>query len=92
MWQAQLRGNKTWMLSPTPECDTKCSSFSFYVEPGDAGMSTDPIQLYIKSKNFEFYQINSCLIFSVLIDTRIWYHGTKVSSGQFSLTIQSEYG
>lgn len=64
MWQAQLQGNKTWMLSPTPECDSKCSSFTFYVEPGDA----------------------------VLIDTRIWYHGTSVSTGQFSLTIQSEYG
>lgn len=38
MWQAQLRGNKTWMLSPAPECDRQCNSFSFYVEPGDAGM------------------------------------------------------
>lgn len=64
MWQAQLQGNKTWLLSPSPECDSMCSSFSFYVEPGDA----------------------------VLIDTRIWYHGTSVSNGQFSLTIQSEYG
>lgn len=64
MWQAQIRGNKNWTVSPTPECDTKCSSFSFYVEPGDA----------------------------VLIDTRIWYHGTSVAPGQFSMTIQSEYG
>lgn len=64
MWQAQLQGNKTWLLSPSPECDSMCSSFSFYVEPGDA----------------------------VLIDTRIWYHGTTVPNGQFSLTIQSEYG
>ncbi|XP_055310867.1 uncharacterized protein LOC129573790 isoform X2 [Sitodiplosis mosellana] len=62
MWQAQLQGNKTWFISPTPECDSKCSSFSFYVEAGDA----------------------------VLIDTRIWYHGTI--TGQFSITIQSEYG
>lgn len=64
MWQAQIRGNKNWTVSPTPECDMKCSSFSFYVEPGDA----------------------------VLIDTRIWYHGTSVAPGQFSMTIQSEYG
>lgn len=64
MWQAQLRGNKTWILAPTPECDNECKSFSFYVEPGDA----------------------------LLVDTRLWYHGTFISKGEFSLTIQSEYG
>lgn len=37
MWQAQLKGNKSWILAPTPECDHVCQSFSFYVEPGDAG-------------------------------------------------------
>lgn len=37
MWQAQLQGNKTWVVAPTPECDKKCNTFSFYVEPGDAG-------------------------------------------------------
>lgn len=36
MWQAQLQGNKTWVLAPTPECDNVCHTFSFYVEPGDA--------------------------------------------------------
>ncbi|XP_018320366.1 uncharacterized protein LOC108733619 [Agrilus planipennis] len=64
MWQAQLKGSKTWYLSPTPECEDVCSSFSFLVEPGDA----------------------------VLVDTRIWYHGTTVKPGDFSLSIQSEYG
>lgn len=64
MWQAQLRGNKTWHVGPTPECDSKCSSFSFYVEPGDV----------------------------VQLDTRSWYHATSVTAGQFSMTIQSEYG
>ncbi|XP_065083067.1 uncharacterized protein LOC135705324 [Ochlerotatus camptorhynchus] len=64
MWQAQLRGNKSWILAPTPECDNECRSFSFYVEPGDA----------------------------LLVDTRLWYHGTFISKGEFSLTIQSEYG
>ncbi|EAA05078.4 AGAP011086-PA, partial [Anopheles gambiae str. PEST] len=65
MWQAQLRGNKSWILAPTPECDAECRSFSFYVEPGDA----------------------------LLVDTRLWYHGTFIhSKGEFSLTIQSEYG
>lgn len=64
MWQAQLQGTKFWEVSPTPECDARCPSFSFFVEPGDA----------------------------VLIDTRIWYHGTSVKSGEFSMTIQSEYG
>uniref|UniRef100_A0A1A9ZB33 Cupin-like domain-containing protein n=1 Tax=Glossina pallidipes TaxID=7398 RepID=A0A1A9ZB33_GLOPL len=63
MWQAQLKGNKSWILAPTPECDHVCQSFSFYVEPGDA----------------------------VLVDTRIWYHGTSIPKGQFALTIQSEY-
>jgi len=38
MWQAQLQGNKSWVLAPTPECDDQCNSFSFYVEPGDAGI------------------------------------------------------
>lgn len=37
MWQAQLRGNKTWNIAPTPECDQECAKFSFYVEPGDIG-------------------------------------------------------
>lgn len=65
MWQAQLHGNKTWTLSPTPECSSVCDQFSFYVESGDA----------------------------VLVDTRIWYHGTKIKTHkEFSLTIQSEYG
>lgn len=64
MWQAQLQGNKTWVLAPTPECDSVCHTFSFYVEPGDA----------------------------VLVDTRMWYHGTSIPKGQFALTIQSEYG
>ncbi|KAJ6647456.1 hypothetical protein Bhyg_02679 [Pseudolycoriella hygida] len=65
MWQAQLRGNKTWTLAPTPECSSICDQFTFYVESGDA----------------------------VLIDTRIWYHGTSIKTKkQFSLTIQSEYG
>lgn len=36
MWQAQLLGNKTWHLIPSPECENVCQSFSFYVEPGDA--------------------------------------------------------
>lgn len=64
MWQAQLRGNKTWIVAPTPECASVCNSFSFYVEPGDA----------------------------LLLDTRVWYHETHIAKGQFSMTIQSEYG
>ncbi|XP_013190579.2 uncharacterized protein LOC106134972 isoform X1 [Amyelois transitella] len=28
----------------------------------------------------------------VLLDTRIWYHATSIPKGQFSLTVQSEYG
>lgn len=38
MWQAQLKGRKEWLLAPVPECDDKCSSFSFFVEPGDASI------------------------------------------------------
>ncbi|XP_023180048.1 uncharacterized protein LOC111605628 [Drosophila hydei] len=64
MWQAQLQGNKSWFLSPAPECDHQCQSFFFYVEPGDA----------------------------VMVDTRIWYHANTIPRGQFSLTVQSEYG
>lgn len=29
---------------------------------------------------------------AVLVDTRIWYHGTTIPNGEFSLSIQSEYG
>ncbi|KAK9881510.1 hypothetical protein WA026_016390 [Henosepilachna vigintioctopunctata] len=29
---------------------------------------------------------------AVLLDTRVWYHGTTIIPGQFSLSIQSEYG
>ena len=32
------------------------------------------------------------ILISVLVDTRLWYHGTHVSKGDFSLTVQSEYG
>ncbi|XP_072947479.1 uncharacterized protein [Epargyreus clarus] len=28
----------------------------------------------------------------VLLDTRLWYHATTIPKGQFSLTVQSEYG
>ncbi|KAK0158135.1 hypothetical protein PV328_009176 [Microctonus aethiopoides] len=28
----------------------------------------------------------------ILLDTRIWYHGTYVENGKFSLTVTSEYG
>lgn len=64
MWQLQLKGNKTWIVSPTLECDSKCGSFSFYVEPGDI----------------------------VTFDTRVYYHATTITKGQFSMSIQSEYG
>ncbi|KAF2880530.1 hypothetical protein ILUMI_25643 [Ignelater luminosus] len=64
MWQAQLKGTKTWYLKPSPECEDVCQSLSFLVEPGDA----------------------------VLVDTRVWYHGTTITPGEFSLAIQSEYG
>ncbi|KAI8127627.1 hypothetical protein CVS40_3058 [Lucilia cuprina] len=36
MWQAQLKGNKSWLLAPTPECDQVCNTFSFVAGPGDA--------------------------------------------------------
>ncbi|XP_026762637.2 uncharacterized protein LOC113521323 [Galleria mellonella] len=28
----------------------------------------------------------------VLLDTRVWYHATTIPKGEFSLTVQSEYG
>lgn len=37
MWQAQLKGSKTWFLEPSPECENVCQSFEFLVEAGDAG-------------------------------------------------------
>ncbi|XP_017780310.1 PREDICTED: uncharacterized protein LOC108565394 [Nicrophorus vespilloides] len=64
MWQAQLKGSKTWNLLPSNECEQFCSPVTFKVYPGDA----------------------------VLVDTRVWYHGTTITPGEFSLSIQSEYG
>ncbi|XP_060535211.1 uncharacterized protein LOC132707387 isoform X2 [Cylas formicarius] len=29
---------------------------------------------------------------AVLVDTRVWYHSTKIAPGEFSLSVQSEYG
>ncbi|KAL3285234.1 hypothetical protein HHI36_019346 [Cryptolaemus montrouzieri] len=29
---------------------------------------------------------------AILLDTRVWYHGTTITPGEFSLSIQSEYG
>lgn len=34
-WQAQLKGTKEWLISPTPECIFECHSFSVIVNPGD---------------------------------------------------------
>ncbi|XP_014471167.1 PREDICTED: uncharacterized protein LOC106742579 [Dinoponera quadriceps] len=64
MWQAQVIGSKTWTVAPTPECDSECKPFEFFVDTSDI----------------------------VLLDTRIWYHGTHVENGEFSLTVTSEYG
>uniref|UniRef100_A0A4P6D9D4 Cupin-like domain-containing protein n=4 Tax=Rhodnius TaxID=13248 RepID=A0A4P6D9D4_RHOPR len=64
MWQAQLRGHKTWRLNPPPECEMVCKSFSFEVFPGDI----------------------------LLLDTRQWYHDTRIRDGEFSITVSSEYG
>lgn len=35
MWQAQVIGNKTWTVAPTPECDSECKSFKFSVNAAD---------------------------------------------------------
>jgi len=36
MWQAQLKGTKTWKLRPSNECESVCQSISFIAYPGDA--------------------------------------------------------
>lgn len=38
---------------------------------------------------FDFYVEQGDI---VLLDTRIWYHATRIPKGQFSMTVQSEYG
>ncbi|KAK7792559.1 hypothetical protein R5R35_008658 [Gryllus longicercus] len=35
MWQAQIRGHKTWRLVPPPDCEDVCSPLTFRVDPGD---------------------------------------------------------
>jgi len=40
-------------------------------------------------KSFKF-SVNVADI--VLLDTRIWYHGTNINNGNISLTITFEYG
>ncbi|XP_034240648.1 uncharacterized protein LOC117644946 [Thrips palmi] len=49
MWQAQLKGHKTWMLTPPPECEHVCSSFSFRADPGDIVL-LDTRQWYHKTQ------------------------------------------
>ncbi|XP_052133031.1 uncharacterized protein LOC127752255 [Frankliniella occidentalis] len=49
MWQAQLKGHKTWMLTPPPECEHVCSSFSFRAAPGDVVL-LDTRQWYHKTQ------------------------------------------
>lgn len=44
MWQAQLKGSKTWNLVPSPECQDICQPLSFLVEPGDAGKFSFRVQ------------------------------------------------
>ncbi|CAH2090955.1 unnamed protein product [Euphydryas editha] len=39
--------------------------------------------------NFQYYVEPGDV---VLLDTRLWYHATSIPKGQFSLTVQSEYG
>lgn len=53
MWQAQLQGNKTWNVCPPSECDSVCSSFSFYVEPGDVVL-IDTRTWYHETKTHQF--------------------------------------
>lgn len=59
MWQGQIKGNKTWNLAPIPECDHVCKPFTFYVEPGDAG-----IDLLIVSFTSITHWIHSSICFS----------------------------
>lgn len=40
-------------------------------------------------KSFNFYVEPGDV---VLLDTRVWYHATRIPPGQFAVTIQSEYG
>jgi hypothetical protein len=50
MWQAQLRGHKTWRLVPPPDCDHICTGLSFRVEPGDIGkllLNTEVLTFHI---------------------------------------------
>ncbi|CAH1398720.1 unnamed protein product [Nezara viridula] len=48
MWQAQLRGHKTWHLHPPPECENVCTPISFTVNPGDI-LLLDTRQWYHKT-------------------------------------------
>lgn len=34
-WQAQIKGEKQWILAPPPECYYECSTFSATVRTGD---------------------------------------------------------
>lgn len=89
MWQAQLQGSKSWQLAPTPECADVCDKFEFIVEPGDAGKTEQTTIIFIHVLVASFNLVDD---FTVLLDTRNWYHGTSVLNGEFSFTIQSEYG
>lgn len=34
-WQAQIKGEKEWILAPPPECYYECATFSARIHTGD---------------------------------------------------------
>ncbi|KAL0104045.1 hypothetical protein PUN28_017027 [Cardiocondyla obscurior] len=55
MWQAQVIGNKTWFVAPTPECKNECKSFEFSVNVTDVILLDTRIwyhSTYIEKGNF----------------------------------------
>lgn len=58
-WQAQISGEKTWTLIPTPECEHVCTALNVTVSKGDISKyryleEGYPIGIYFKYKKKTF--------------------------------------
>lgn len=82
-WQAQLKGEKEWILAPPPECYFECHKFSMIVHPGEMS----EFDIFMKILPY----IKSYIFSTVVLNTNKWYHMTNVLSNEISIVIGAEY-
>lgn len=86
-WQAQIKGEKLWILDPPRECHYACNRLEVVVHPGEIS-KTFPFRRSSTS-SFNSRSISSSR--TVVLDTNRWYHQTVIVSEEMSITIGAEY-